>query len=163
MDPMMLFDFNTNADISTWQVIDDGVMGGRSQGAFHLNDAGHGVFSGTVSLENYGGFSSVRHRFDSLSVKGYQNVAIRLKGDGKRYQFRVKANLDQKHSYLAYFETSGAWQTVSLPLNAMYPAFRGQKLPQPNYDGTIVSEIAFLIGNKKAEPFRLEIDWIRLQ
>ncbi len=163
MQSLLLFDFNDNADISTWQVVNDNVMGGRSQAAFNLNDKGHGVFEGKVSLENNGGFASVRHRFDAIVNKDCQNVAIRLKGDGKRYQFRVKSTLDQRHSYVAYFETSGAWQTVVLPFETLYPAFRGQKLALPNFDGKNLSEIAFLIGNKNAETFHLEIDWIRLQ
>ncbi|MGB5275062.1 MAG: CIA30 family protein [Flavobacteriaceae bacterium] len=159
----MIFNFEANADISKWQVVNDGVMGGRSQSAFYLNDAGHGVFEGTVSLENNGGFASVRHRFDAIVNKDCQYVAIRLKGDGKRYQFRVKSTLDQRHSYIAYVETSGAWQTIILPLQNLYPAFRGQKLALPNFDGKNLSEIAFLIGNKNAEAFHLEMDWIRLQ
>jgi hypothetical protein len=163
MHPLLLFDFNGHADISAWQVVNDDVMGGRSQAAVHLNGAGHGVFEGKVSLENNGGFASVRHRFEAITNKECQNVAIRLKGDGKRYQFRVKSTLGQRHSYVAYFETSGAWQTVILPLQTLYPAFRGQKLALPNFDGKSLSEIAFLIGNKKAEAFHLELDWIRLQ
>jgi hypothetical protein len=163
MQSLLLFDFNDHADISTWQVVNDNVMGGRSKSAFHLNDVGHGVFEGTVSLENNGGFASVRHRFNAITNKECQNVAIRLKGDGKRYQFRVKSTLDQRHSYIAYFETSGAWQTVILPLENLYPTYRGQNLDLPNFDGESLSEIAFLIGNKKAEAFHLEMDWIRLQ
>lgn len=163
MQSFLLFDFNDHADISSWQVVNDNVMGGRSLAIFVLNDKGHGVFEGIVSLENNGGFSSVRHRFDAITNKQYQNVAIRLKGDGKRYQFRIKSTLDQKHSYVAYFETSGAWQTVILPLQTLYPTFRGQKLDLPNFDGENLSEIAVLIGNKKAEAFHLEMDWIRLQ
>ncbi len=163
MQSLLLFDFNDHADISTWQVVNDDVMGGRSQATFNLNDKGHGVFKGIVSLENNGGFSSVRHRFDAITNKQYQKVAIRLKGDGKRYQFRVKSTLDQRHSYVAYFETSGAWQTVVLPFETLYPAFRGQKLDLPNFDGESLAEFAILIGNKKAEAFHLEMDWIRLQ
>jgi hypothetical protein len=163
MPSFLLFDFNDQTDITTWQVVNDGVMGGLSQASFYLNEKGHGVFEGTVSLENNGGFASVRHRLNAITNMDYQNMAIRLKGDGKRYQFRLKSTLDQRHYYVTYFETSGAWQTVILPLQTLYPAFRGQKLDLPNYDGESLSEIAFLIGNKKAETFHLEMDWIRLQ
>ena len=44
----------------------------------------------------------------------------------------------------------------------MYPAFRGRKLNKSNYDDEGIEEIAFLIGNKKAEAFKLEIDSIVL-
>jgi hypothetical protein len=45
----------------------------------------------------------------------------------------------------------------------MYPSFRGQKLELPNYPGQSMEEIAFLIANKTAETFALEIDRIELE
>ena len=45
----------------------------------------------------------------------------------------------------------------------MYPAFRGRTLDIGNYDSDSIEEIAFLIGNKKAEDFILQIDSITLQ
>ena len=42
----------------------------------------------------------------------------------------------------------------------MYPSFRGQKLSIPNYDGSSLAEIAFLIGNKEREDFELLIESI---
>ncbi len=60
-------------------------MGGQSISKFHINEADQGVFKGTVSLENNGGFSSVRFRFNQKNIEGYKKVKLRLKGDGKRY------------------------------------------------------------------------------
>lgn len=62
MAPTSLFNFTSSTDIKTWYIVDDVVMGGRSSGTFTLNEDGHGVFAGNVSLENNGGFSSVRDR-----------------------------------------------------------------------------------------------------
>lgn len=45
----------------------------------------------------------------------------------------------------------------------MYPTFRGRKLDSPNYSADGIEEIAFLIGNKRAESFKLEIDAISLK
>lgn len=45
----------------------------------------------------------------------------------------------------------------------MYPSFRGRKLAQPNFSSDHVEEIAFLIGNKKPESFKLMIDKIELK
>ncbi len=163
MSTLLIFDFVANSDISSWYVVNDGVMGGLSQGRFYLNDEGHGVFEGTISLENNGGFSSIRHSFTTMEVKDYTKVVIRLKGDGKRYQFRVRSERYQRYSYIAYFTTSGRWQTLEIPLSEMYPSFRGYRLEKPNYPGETLEEIAFLIGNKKAENFRLVLDKISLE
>lgn len=145
-----------------WYITDDVVMGGRSNGDVYISDQGYAVFEGFVSLENNGGFSMVRNRFPAIDVSRYNKIAIRLKGDGKRYQFRVKSHERDRHSYVEYFQADEDWQTVEIALHKMYPAFRGRKLSIPNYPGSSMSEIGFLIGNKVEEQFRLEIDWIRL-
>ena len=88
---------------------------------------------------------------------------IRLKGDGKRYQFRTKSNRYERHAYIYYFETTGNWQTIEIPLLKMYPTFRGRRLDIPNYPAEQLEQIAFLIANKKAESFELKIDWIGLE
>ena len=159
----IIFDFNADSDISNWTTVDDVVMGGRSRGNFKINDFGNGEFYGTVSLENNGGFSSLRHRFSSMDVKGFKEVIIKVKGDGKKYQFRVKDNSSNSHSFIASFETNGGWQTIHIQLSDMYPAFRGRTLSIGNFSSESIEEIAFLIGNKTAENFKLEIDSIHLQ
>jgi hypothetical protein len=159
----IIFDFNADSDISNWTTVDDVVMGGRSRGNFKINDFGNGEFYGTVSLENNGGFSSLRHRFSSMDVKGFKEVIIKVKGDGKKYQFRVKDNSSNSHSFIASFETNGGWQTIHIQLSDMYPAFRGRTLSIGNFSSESIEEIAFLIGNKTAENFKLEIDTIYLQ
>ena len=160
---MVLFDFTIQSTVTKWKIVDDAVMGGRSSGAFALNSDGFGVFEGTVSLENNGGFSMVQYRFAAKNVNSYSKVCIKLKGDGKAYQFRIKTNARDAHSYIASITTDGEWQTIEIPFATMYPAFRGRTLNIGNYAGEQMEMIAFLIGNKKAESFKLEIDSIVLK
>ncbi len=162
MQNNIFFEFNQQTDISKWYVVDDGVMGGRSAGQFIQNESGKGVFQGTVSLENNGGFSSVRYRFDHKEVSAYKMFVLRIKGDGKVYQFRVKTDSDDSHSYIGKFKTSGNWETIEIPFAIMYPAFRGRTLDLPNFPGKEMKEIAFLIGNKKGEDFMLTLESISL-
>ncbi len=161
--PQTIFEFDKQADIQGWRIVDDVVMGGRSAGTFGINKAGHGVFSGRVSLENNGGFSSVRYRPDAISVKGFTKITLHVKGDGKKYQFRVKPNANAYYSYINTFVTSGEWEEIEIPLHTLYPSFRGMRLNRPNFSGDQIGEIAFLIGNKKAESFELLIDRIVLE
>lgn len=158
MQSKVIFDFNKDSDISGWQITDDVVMGGVSSGSFRLGPEGYGVFEGYVSLENNGGFSSVRYRFPKMKVSKEGNLVLKVKGDGKRYQVRVKDNSEIYYSYIAYFETTGQWQQIEVPLQEMYPSFRGRRLDFPNFPGGQIEEIVFLIANKKEESFRLLID-----
>jgi len=162
MKELLLVDFHRGADLSGWRIQDDVVMGGRSQGIFQLNEAGHGRFTGHVSLENNGGFSSLQWNFDPIDIQGYQVATLRVKGDQKRYQFRVQSNRAERHSYVYSFQTTGEWQTVEIPLKEMKPQFRGRKLDLPNYSAKTICHIRFFISNKKAESFQLEIDQITL-
>ena len=159
---MTLFQFKPSSNILNWNIIGDYVMGGVSNGNFFLSESGTGIFKGAVSLENNGGFSMVQHRFDTKQVGDFTTVAIRLKGDGKRYQFRVKTHETDSHSYVAYFNTSGDWETIEIPFKSLSPTFRGRPLNMENYPGQQMEQVAFLIGNKKAESFLLEIDRIEL-
>ena len=158
----VFFNFSKISDISNWRVVNDTVMGGVSNADFKLNEAGNGEFTGHVSLENNGGFSSVQYAFNALSVSPEEVIEIRVKGDGKTYQFRVKDRTATRHSYISEFTTAGAWQTLRIPLKNMYPQFRGQRLRRPNFDKDQIEQITFLIGNGKEQDFKLLIESIAI-
>src|SRR5690606_13933798 len=113
---MILFNSKNLTNLSHWQVVNDVVMGGCSQAKFLINNAGYGEFSGQVSLENNGGFSSVKYSFNQIDMDAFTKVRIKIKGDTHRYQLRLKSNITDRHSYVTYFETTGNWQEVELDL-----------------------------------------------
>jgi len=163
MQTATVFKFNKASNISNWSIVDDVVMGGRSSGNFYLNKEGHGIFEGRVSLDNNGGFSSVRYNFAKMSIKSYSKIILKVKGDGKSYQFRLKSKSTDYYSYITSFKTSEDWEIIEVKLSDLYPAFRGRNLNIPNFDKDNIEEIAFLIGNKREENFKLEIDYIELK
>ena len=162
MNPIVLVDFNVKSNIDNWRVVDDSVMGGISSSTFFIDASGNGVFKGSVSLENNGGFCSVQHYPKPVSLKEKTIFSIRLKGDGKKYQFRVKSKRSNYYSYIYEFQTTTDWQTIEIPIVELYASFRGRTIDIPNYDGSSLEEIAFLVGNKKNEDFKLLIDKIEV-
>lgn len=158
----LVFDFNKEASLQDWRIVDDIVMGGKSASRFSLSPEGFGLFEGQISLENNGGFSSVSYRFKKLKVTEESCILLTIKGDGKRYQFRVKDNSNHSYSYITPFATSGEWQEIKIRLKELYPSFRGRKLDMANFSQECIEELVFLIGNKKAETFQLLIDKILL-
>ena len=163
MSAQIIYQFTTDANPNDWRIIDDVVMGGVSSGNFTVNNNGQGVFYGVVSTKNNGGFSSVRYQFPKVSALNKTKIKLRLKGDGKAYQFRIK---DTKNAYYAYstsFNTTGDWQNITLFLKDFIPTFRGQKLNFINFNKEFFEEIAILIANKKNESFQLIIDKIELE
>ena len=163
MNTLMIFDFTKDTGLQNWYVMDDTVMGGVSAGKMGVNAEGHGIFEGYVSLDNNGGFSSIRYNAGKTMLQGYSKFVIALKGDGKAYQFRVKTKSSQYYSYIFDFTTTGNWQTIEIPFSSMYPSFRGRTLNMANFSGEYLEETGFLIGNKKEEDFKLAIDYISVQ
>lgn len=159
---IILFDFSKTSNISKWRIVNDDVMGGISTSSFERDKNGIGVFQGRVSTENYGGFASVRYSMKKTQIEKATTVRIRLKGDGKNYQFRMKHKSSDYFSYIKTFSTNGDWQVIDMNLSDFFPSFRGRKLNKPNFDKDAIEQIAILIANKKNEKFRLEIDKIEL-
>ena len=93
-------DFKNQQDISNWFVVNDGVMGGYSNGSISLSDDGYGLYQGYVTTRNNGGFSSIRYRFKPKQISKYTHVSLRVRGDGKIYQFRIKNQYSEKIKHL---------------------------------------------------------------
>ncbi len=144
-----------NAD--AWYVVDDAVMGGVSQGCFSAQNSSIAIFSGRVSLENNGGFTSLHHRVEVEGILPSTQIHLNLRGDGKRYQFRVKSQFENRESYNMDIMTDGTWQNLVIPLSNFYPVYRGKRLNLRSFSGKKIEKISFLIANKRAETFRLEI------
>ena len=157
-----IFEFNKKSNITSWKILNDDVMGGISTSTFKIDSEGYGAFEGEVSTENNGGFASVRYGC-SVNVDKSKTIKIRLKGDGKDYQFRIKKKSSDFESYITSFRTSGSWETVEIKLKDLYPSFRGKKMDLPNFDGVKFEEMSFLIANKKSESFKLILDKIELE
>ena len=157
----MIFDFNSTSNNKNWRIVNDDVMGGISTSSFSINSDGNGVFEGHVSLENYGGFSSVRYQSKNITIENCNSFQMRIKGDGKSYQFRIRSSLSDSHTYKFTFKTDKTWQIITIPFIHLSPTFRGRDLRIPNFNGNKVEEVGFLISNKKEEDFQLEIDYIK--
>jgi len=160
--PVEIIDFRSAP--GTWYRVNDGVMGGLSESGMTLEEGRPGVFSGRLSLENNGGFASVRTRLPELDLSDQEGIELKVRGDGRTYQlrFRMDENFDGA-AYRALFTTEeGAWMTVRLPFTAFEPTFRGRILDgYPPLDPARLAQLTFMVADKKAGPFKLEIDWVR--
>lgn len=147
----------------SWRVVNDGVMGGRSQSEIRNSGEGTAVFTGVVSLENNGGFASVRASLGEVDLSGYTALAVRVLGDGKRYFLRLRTDdLFDGLAYQATFEAApGEWQVVEIPFAEFLPTYRGRIIPDaPPLDTGSISQISFMIADKQEGQFRLEIAWV---
>jgi hypothetical protein len=154
-----VFDAASHLNIHGWTVVSDRVMGGLSGGKVVVN-SDRLIFSGEVSLKNNGGFTMLKKQFSRITLPGHNAFVVKLKGDKRPYQFRVKSNKDQDHSHTYRFDTNGEWQEIVIPYALLTPKFRGRKLDLPGFEGKYLEEVGFLIGNKREENFELQISYI---
>lgn len=159
----VIVDFNNNSNLDDWYIVDDIVMGGVSNGNMKINSDGNAVFYGEISLENNGGFSSVRYRIPAKDISSYRTVVLKVKGDTKKYQFRLKDKRSRYFSYSKEFLAKNEWNEIRIDLQDLRPVFRGRQLNLPNFSSDSIEELTILFGNKKNEKFKLEIDKIYLE
>lgn len=146
-----------NLSAGPWIIVNDDVMGGRSSARIEATDSGI-RFTGDLSLENNGGFSSTRHLLAEPPT-GMDGVRVELKGDGRDYQLRLRQ--ERRFDGVAWsapFGTDGEWQTVEIPFSEFEPVFRGRSVPQAGpVDAAAVTQIGIMLADKQAGPFTLEI------
>ena len=158
-----IFNFEKSKDLKQWFIVNDDVMGGISESNLSTSEDGDGIFQGYVSTENNGGFCSIRHSLSRKYIGNNKVLKLKIKGDEKDYQLRIKADRNDYFSYIVTFKTTGEWEEIEIPLKEMYPSFRGRVLNMQNFNNNYFEEIAFLVGNKKNEKFKLIIDRITLE
>jgi monofunctional biosynthetic peptidoglycan transglycosylase len=160
----LILDFILPEEEKRWEIMTDVVMGGISQTQMFITPNKTAIFYGEVSLENYGGFASIRTRPQEYQLDGYAGLSLRVKGDGKKYRFRLRTDDEfEGIAYQAGFATQpGKWITVNLPFTEFIPVFRGRVVPEaPKLEAGHIRRIGFMIADKQAGPFTLEIDWIK--
>jgi len=147
-------DFTNPKTMGDCWIVNDGVMGGVSQSALR-QDAQGMFFEGVVSLENNGGFASMRSM--AQFPQGTQLLELVAKGDGKQYKLVLRTALAPRVNYAADFITEPIWQTHQFNLNQFKPTFRGQAINAPALTFADVIEVGILISNSQAGRFAIQL------
>jgi monofunctional biosynthetic peptidoglycan transglycosylase len=159
-----IIDFSSSDEQESWEIINDAVMGGVSESRISITEKKTALFQGTVSLENSGGFSSIRTHPRDFELSGYQGLMVRVKGDGKDYRLHLRTDdTYEGTAYQAHFSTEkDEWITVRLPFDDFIPVFRGRIINDaPQLDLRSIRRMGFMIADKQEGPFRLEIEWVK--
>lgn len=158
----MLDDFNKTQAAGSWTSVNDGVMGGRSKGGATVSKRGHLVFKGNISLENNGGFSSIRTQGKKMDLSGYDGLEIKVKGDGRMYYLTTRS---QGRRMLAYWSPiqppKGEWSVIRIPFKAFYATYMGQKIPVIKLNTNNVTSVGLMLYDKNEGAFAIETDYIR--
>ena len=161
---ILIEDFNLTNHLN-WEVINDVVMGGISESNFQITTDQTAVFSGRVSLENNGGFASVRALIHESVSGDFKKIVIRVKGDGKTYSFRIRT--DQNFDGVAYASSFSTKKDELTELEFspadFVPTFRGRTPSDaPPLKNLQINQVGFLISEKQSGSFKVVIDWIKV-
>ena len=160
----LIFDFDTRDSSGEWTSVNDDVMGGVSKGGFRVTDEGVLEFTGVVSMENNGGFASIRSQPGKHDLSECEGLLIRVRGDGQQYACNSRTDFAiMAGSYQQRFETKkNEWQEITLPFHDFVATSFGQVMRDaPKLDIEKIRSFGFTISDEQAGAFKLEVDWIR--
>lgn len=151
--------FESDEPLKSWTSVNDGVMGGISKGGFKRSEQGTLLFTGDLSLENNGGFASIRMKPSALGLSGMSALVVKARGDGRTYWVDLRVtNQMNASSYRAYLPTTaGEWQETRIPFADFKLQAFGRELPVKPLSVAAVTSVGFTLADKKAGPFALEI------
>ena len=157
-DTIPLLDSNGKTSKIKWNIVNDTVMGGRSSSRWS-DKSSTLSFEGFLSLENNGGFASIRHDLNNINLSGTEGIFIKVKGDGRKYQFRIRSQASRWANYSQEFKTKkDTVQNFYLPYKDFKPSWRGRSVRNvPTLTGKDVRGIGFLLGDKIQGKFKLDI------
>lgn len=160
-------DFGTSKNGQDWAVINDGVMGGVSQGKIQLTEDAI-LYHGTISLKNNGGFSSLRGPYERMDLSQFTKVSIRLKqSKGQVFAFQLDTNRAwylPNYKHILKTETED-WETITVSLADFKEYQVGRetgRIIASEQLGQVI-RLGFINTGKKSGPFELEIDYIRFE
>lgn len=156
-DAVIVIDFA--AGDAVWTHINDGVMGGLSSGKMTPGE-GYATFEGVVSFDNNGGFSSVRSRPVLHDLSVHDGLTLRVRGDGKRYGFRLKtdASFDGVSYQVSIEPPAGEWVDFHLPFDDFVPVYRGRTVRNhPVLDPSRIMTFGLIISRQEGA-FRLDVE-----
>jgi NADH dehydrogenase [ubiquinone] 1 alpha subcomplex assembly factor 1 len=158
--PVTLFTFD-RTDEAEWDVVNDGVMGGRSAG-FVAVEQGALRFTGTLVTQG-GGFTSVRAR-RAVDLTGQLGIEMRVRGSGRQFEVELDDGVrayGRTVSRRAPFATSAEWTVVRVPFSALRSTIFGRAVNAPVIDVARIRGMGLYMADGQDGPFRLEVDYVR--
>jgi len=159
-------DFGKEKEGKYWRVVNDGVMGGLSKGTKKLMTNSM-LFKGIVSLENNGGFSSLRYPFSDKDISLCNEVEIRYKSAGISLAFTIAVS---RRWYVPNYkirldDTSSEWITKTIRLKDLRKYYIGKPINETLKKETLkeIVSIGFITDEKKYGDFEFEIDYIKFK
>ena len=160
-----LLDFSGPEAAQKWQAVNDGVMGCVSDGRFRITDKATLEFFGTLSLENNGGFASVRTKPTELAIKAGDTIVVRVRGDGRDYVLNLYTTSRQRaFSYRAALPTTkDEWTETRIHLADFVPTAFGRRVQgMGQVEPDQINGLGLMLSDKKPGRFTMQVEWVKV-
>lgn len=159
------FDFSNQETFDQWRVINDGVMGGMSTSK-SIQGEGSLIFKGDLSLENNGGFASIRAPWGEYDLSEFSEVVVECRGNGGKFMCMLeKERMWYRPYYTSQFEPSEEKTTFTMPLKEFKENAVGRQNGKTLTKESLskIIRIGFIKNDKKEGPFELEVYSVKFQ
>jgi monofunctional biosynthetic peptidoglycan transglycosylase len=108
----------------------------------------------------------VRTKPKNLGIEEGDALVAKVRGDGREYMLNLYPNRQRvAYSYRAAMPTKkDQWIEVKIPLDTFEATSFGRIVTNAGaVKPAEINSIGFMLGDKKAGPFKLEIEWIKVE
>ncbi|WP_303720872.1 CIA30 family protein [Malonomonas rubra] len=160
MGNRVLHDLSLLNELKQWHSVDDVVVGGNSHSSLSEGETGSIVFSGTICCDRAGGYASIRSATNLFDLSRYPGIAIKVKGDARRYKLSLRCATDfEGIAYRVAFQTrKEVEQTIRFRWDTFVPTYQDRVLATaPPLDPSEIRSVGLVVSSQESGSFRLEI------
>jgi monofunctional biosynthetic peptidoglycan transglycosylase len=160
-----IIDFGNSAEKNQeWVLLSDNIMGGITKSKIEYTDNSV-LLSGNISLDNYGGFSSIKTKYKSFDLSMFTGIKIKFKSSKQRFVFTLEDDRNwTQPNYINEFSSKkdDTWEEVTIYFKDFKEIVIGE--PTGNMMKTKslnnIVRLGIMTHEKKEGPFSLEVDYI---
>jgi NADH dehydrogenase [ubiquinone] 1 alpha subcomplex assembly factor 1 len=160
-----LIDFgNLTEKNQEWVLLSDNVMGGVTKSKIEYTNNSVLLF-GNISLDNYGGFSSIKTKYKSFDLSKYMGIKIKFKSTNQKFAFTLEDNQNwtqpnYKHEFSA--KKDDTWEEVIIYFKDFQEIVIGEPTGNMMKSESLknIVRMGIMTYEKKEGPFSIEVDFV---
>ena len=160
-----IIDFGNSAEKNQeWKLLSDNIMGGVTKSKIEYTNNSV-LLTGNISLDNYGGFSSIKTKYKSVDLSKYNGIKIKFKSTNQKFAFTLEDNQDwTQPNYKREFSSKkdDTWEEVIIYFKDFQEIVIGETTGNMMKSKSLknIVRMGIMTYEKKEGPFSLEVDYI---
>ena len=160
-----LIDFgNLSEKNQEWVLLSDNIMGGVTKSKIEYTNNSV-LLSGNISLDNYGGFSSIKTKYKSFDLSKYMGIKIKFKSTNQKFGFTLEDNQNwtqPNYKYEFSAKKDDTWEEVTIYFKDFKEIIIGEPTGNLMKSKSLknIVRMGIMTSEKKEGSFTIEVDYI---